>query len=138
MIAEQVALWLHAQGVVDYRADVAGGNCFIDHVPDAPDQLLSLWGTPGPRPDGRLGWDIVGLQARCRGTSDPKVSSDKCLEIYDWLHGRDDFTLPDGTYVVGITAVQSSPMPIGQDKNGRHEHTMNFDIDVRALTRNRE
>jgi hypothetical protein len=39
MISRALAKWLDAHALIAYRED-AGGDCFLEHLPDAPDEAV--------------------------------------------------------------------------------------------------
>lgn len=136
-LLDGLARWLDAQGLVTYDATGATGCCFIEAVPQAPNEcvVLSLYG--GDVPDSRLGYDSPQLQVRTRGTADPRTSRAVNAQIRAALHGLGPVSLPDGTLLLSCNASQGAPAPIGLDKSGRHEHVTNYDLEVRAVTEHR-
>lgn len=138
MIAEVVARWLTDRGLIDYRPDADGGDTFIGFMPDKPDEAVSITGVPGPEPDMRLGWDTKAVQVRVRGGRDPVPAHAKAEAIFGELHGLHDVDML-GTWVVGCRSLQSEPASLGLDVTGqRMEYSINFEIEVRALTPHRE
>ena len=123
-------------GVYDPTGQAQAGDwsIFIEHLPDAPDRAIALTLYTGSAPDGALAYDQPRLQVRVRGTTDPRVSRQRCTAIYGELHGLCTTTLPDGTDLETCFAT-GTPASMGQDANRRHEHVVNFDLDVQAPTR---
>lgn len=138
-LLDGLARHLQAQGLVDYQTATAGGDCFLETMPSTPDEavVLSTY-DDGREPDAGLGYDEPRVQVRVRGTKDPRVSRQRCKDIYAKLHGLGEVTLPDGTELILSVALQNGPASIGTDANGRHEHVCNFRMEHRALTEHRE
>lgn len=137
-LLEGLALHLQDRGLVTYRPADAGGDCFLDHMPQAPDEAVVLTAYDDARePDSRLGYDEPRIQVRVRGTSNPLISRERCADIFAELHGLGPVTLPDGTRLILSVALQGGPAGIGTDENGRHEHTVNFRMEIRSVTTHR-
>lgn len=109
----------------------------VENVPQSPPQVVVLRPYGGAEADAKLGYDQPNIQIRVRGDEDPRTSRDRAQAIYDDLHGRARFTLPNGVPVMLAVGLQSGPIPIGRDENGRHEHTLNLSIEHRNVTTNR-
>jgi hypothetical protein len=120
-----IALYLDSLGLLDYDPDGVSGDCFIDGLPPVPDSVVALTGYGLGEPDPLEGDDESGLQVRARGGPDPRVSRQRCKAIYSALQGLAGIALPDGTWLIFCTAVQT-PTSLGVDANGRHEHVVNF------------
>ncbi|MFI1191541.1 minor capsid protein [Streptomyces californicus] len=131
-----VAQLLAARGLVTYDPDGTTGDLFIETMPPAPDAAVALWLYDGEAPDTLNAYDRPRLQVRVRGGPDPRVSRRRCRAIYSALHGLAGVELPDGTWLV-LAAARATPAPMGPDSSGRHEHVVNFDLDVSAPTDHR-
>lgn len=107
-------------------------------MPPTPDEavVLTIY-DDGSESDSKLGYDEPRVQVRVRGTKDPRVSRQRCKAIRDELHGLGETTLPDGTSLILSVALQNAPASIGIDANGRHEHSCNFRMEIRAVTPHR-
>lgn len=134
MIGTSIAEYLDALGLVDYRANGVGGDCFIDTTPQSPDVAVVIFGTGSSGSDFHHGYDAPTVQIMVRGGADPRVSHSRAVEIYEALHGLGHTVLPDGTKVLSCTAVQSAPIGLGHDDNGRHRHAINYQLDIYAPT----
>jgi hypothetical protein len=128
-LLDGLAQYLHGLGLVNYRPDDVGGDCFTDHLPEAPDAAVALTGYGLGVPDPLNADDETGLQVRARGGPDPRVSRQRCQAIYSALHGLAEVMLPDGTWLILCTAIQT-PTSLGVDATGRHEHVINFRLNV--------
>lgn len=114
-----------------YAADEVG---ILDRViPSTPDRVITL--AVYPVGAGVLGLaDVtVGLQARIRGTTDPRVCGDIADAVYDLWHGASNLT------VGGISVVQiyrPSYSPLTQDANQRWETSHNYYVEAMRPTSN--
>lgn len=139
MLAVELATYLDDQGLVTFSATAAGGDCFVEKLPQSPDEAVAIMSTGGWREDGKLGYDSPTLQLVVRGTKDPQAGFERAVALYDALHGLHAVELVDGgTYVVGCWAQQSAPIRLGPDDNGRYEYSINLLLHVRSLTMHRE
>ncbi|MFD4659341.1 minor capsid protein [Kitasatospora sp. NPDC058444] len=131
-VLDSLARYLQAAGLLTYDPTGVKGDCFIELMPPAPDRAvqLSLYGAGVPDPLN--GWDERSLQVRVRGTADPRVSRARAEAILSALHGLAGIELPDGLWLV-LCIAQQTPAPLGVDAAGRHEHVVNFRLDVEAL-----
>jgi hypothetical protein len=137
-LLDGLARHLQELGLVDYETAGTGGDLFLETMPPAPDEAVALTVyDDGQEPDSKLGYDEPRVQVRVRGTSDPRVSRQRCKAIRDELHGLGPITLPDGTELILSVALQNAPASIGIDQRGRHEHVANFRMEVRAVTTHR-
>jgi len=134
MLADAVATYLDGEGLVDYRPTTAGGDCFIGLIPSGPDRAVVLADTGGEEGHLEHGYDMRYVQARVR-SKDLTDASDWAYSLYDELIGLRQEAL-GSTYLVACWSFP--PGYIGQDKNGRHEFTMNMRLEVRAKTTHRE
>ncbi|MFJ1708574.1 minor capsid protein [Kitasatospora sp. NPDC088346] len=132
-LLDQLARYLQSAGLLTYDPTGTRGDTFIETMPQSPDRAvqLSLYGAG--EPDALNGWDERALQVRVRGTADPRISRARAEAIYEALHGLAGIELPGGTWLV-LCVAQQTPSPIGIDATGRHEHTVNFRLDVEATT----
>lgn len=137
MIAVGIARYLESLGLLNFDEAGVTGDTFIETMPSEPDEAVMVVAMPGPGADSKLGYDHPGVQIMVRGTQDPRESWNRARAIYDALHGLGPITLPDDTRLISCVCLQSGPVPIGKDSNGRFEHTLNFDTEVRALTAHR-
>jgi len=97
--------------------------------------VLTLYG--GPEPDSKLPYDEPSLQLRVRGGPDPRPSRARAEAIRSELHGLGPVTLPDGTLLLSCIAEQAAPASMGVDQSGRHEHVVNFRLEVLSRTTHR-
>lgn len=135
-LLDGLARHLHDRGLVDYQPDAAGGDCYLDTMPQTPDQVVVLTLYGGLEADSRLPYDEPRLQVRTRGTTSRKTSYDRAQLVYDELNGLGPLTLPDGTRLLLAYALQT-PASLGLDDNGRHGHTTNYQLEVVAPTAHR-
>ena len=137
MLAVELAKYLDALGLVKYDEAGSTGDVYIGQLPSVPDNLVAIYPTGGPGSDQKLGYDSPSVQVIVRNVNIVSADS-KAREIYDALHGISSISLPDGTWTVSCHGIQSGPVYIGQDKNDRHEFSLNFMLEVRNKNANRE
>ncbi|MFB6618227.1 minor capsid protein [Streptomyces sp. NPDC085524] len=135
-LLDGIARLLAAAGHAAYDPAGTSGDLFIENMPPAPDAAVALWLYDGEAPDARSAYDRPRLQVRVRGGPDPRTSRARCRAIYGELHGLAGVRLADGTWLV-LSAARGTPAPLGPDASGRHEHVVNFDLDVSAPTTHR-
>ncbi|RMB83648.1 minor capsid protein [Streptomyces shenzhenensis] len=128
-----LARYLAGLDLLTYDPDGITGDTFIETMPPAPDQAVALTLYDGTPPQARDEADTPRLQVRVRGTADPRVSRARCTALYRALHGIAGVELPDGTHLT-LAVARGTPAPMGLDSTGRHEHVVNFDLDVSGPT----
>lgn len=144
MIAAALARHLTTAGIVDYRANDAGGDTFIDHTPSKPDRAVTITGYRANDVDGGSalhGYDEPVIQIKTRAAT-PRAAHDLAKAIYSELVGLTSRTIAedtvDETYVVLVTSEQGAPYHLpGVDENGRHEYVVNVAVHHRSLTTHR-
>lgn len=137
MLASEVAEWI-GDNITNCSFDTSGvtGNVFISTMPSSPDTVVMV-SEYGGTVDDKNPFSDINVQARVRGTKDPRVSYNIAKEIFDELQGLTNTTLiSSGSRVIKVVA-QNTPIDIGRDDNGRHEWTINFNIEVRDIGTNR-
>ncbi|MFF6940469.1 minor capsid protein [Streptomyces lavendulae] len=135
-LLDGLARHLAARGHARYDPLGKEGDLFIESVPSAPDVCVVLGVyDDGTIQDSRIGYDIVPVQVRVRGTTDPRVSRARANAIRSELHGLGPVVLPDGTDL--LLAVARTVAGLGVDDNRRHEHAFNMQVQVRAVTAHR-
>ncbi|WP_371652497.1 MULTISPECIES: minor capsid protein [unclassified Streptomyces] len=133
-LLDSLARLLTVKGHATYRPDGIGGDLFIENMPPAPDAAVGLWLYDGGAQDTLNPCDTRRLQVRVRGGPDPRASRRRCEAIYSELHGLAGIQLPpDGPWLI-LASARGTPAPMGPDSTGRHEHVVNFDLDVSAPT----
>ncbi len=135
-LAEGIAKYLTARGLLNYQPDGPGGDTFVDTMPPQPDQAVALTLYGGPEPDPESADDEVSLQVRIRGTEDPRLSRRRSQAIYSVLHGAAGLTLPNGDFLI-LSIAQQTTTALGIDTNGRHEHVVNYRMTYTNQTENR-
>lgn len=137
-LLDGLARYLDERSLVDYDPTGAGGDCFFEQMPSAPDEavVLTIY-DGGAESDSLLPYDEPRVQVRVRGTTDPRVSRRRCRAIRSALHGLGPVTLPDGTEVILAVCIQGDAAHMGADENRRHEHTANFRVEVHNPTAHR-
>tara|TARA_R100001460_G_C3512970_1_gene171677 strand:- start:261 stop:677 length:417 start_codon:yes stop_codon:yes gene_type:complete len=137
MLASEVAEWI-GTNVTSCSFDTTGvtGNVFISTLPSSPDTVVMV-SEYGGIVDDKNPFSDINVQTRVRGTKDPRVGYNIAKEIFDELQGLTNTTLiSSGSHVIKVNAL-NTPIDIGRDDNGRHEWTVNFQIEVRDVGTNR-
>jgi hypothetical protein len=138
-ITEQVARLLAQLGLGTYDDTGGTGNIFLTQSADSPDVALTVARYGGIESDSLLGYDQPTLQIRVRGT-DADASAPEALaqQIYDQLHGMMQRVLPGGTYLVLCIGTNGGPVYIGPDLKNRFEWTVNFRMEIRNQSAQRQ
>lgn len=135
-----LAAYLDTAGVGDWRPDgsaYAAGEVaiVIRGIPQQPDRLITL--APYPVDSTRfrgMADHTLAIQARIRGTTDPRVCDDLADDIFDQLDSLTGVTLGG---VPIVQAWRQSYTSLGQDGNGRWEASHNYYFDVMRPTANK-
>lgn len=135
-LLDGIARLLDERGHATYDPAGVSGDLFVELMPPSPDTAVGLWLYDGGQQDARNAYDTPRLQVRVRGGPDPRVSRQRCHAIYGELHGLSGVALADGTWLI-LAASRGTVAPMGPDSSGRHEHVVNFDLDVSAPTTHR-
>lgn len=131
-LTEEIAQLLHNLGLGVYKADgTAGGTIYLTRLPQTPDIAIAVARYAGPEADAKLPYDEPRIQIRTRGSkTDTRIGETKAQQIYDALHGMSSRTLPGGTWLLQVVAVQSGPVYMGVDGNGRDEWVVNVRTEI--------
>lgn len=143
MIAAAVAK--HLAATVDgltYTPTATTGNVFLAHMPSTPDIAVMVMPTGGVREDGLDPHATPTVQVVVRGAMHGhRASHDMATTILGELAGLDLATLDedgdDEVFVVGATATQSAPLPMGADSNDRPEWSLNIELQVHSPSTHR-
>lgn len=139
MLLTEIAQYLHNQGIVMFDETGVSGDCFISVLPSSPDSVVAIFPSGGDGSDVKLGYDSPTVQVIVRGTQDPRPTLSRAQDIYNALHGfHSDSFIVNGLYVVSCQGIQSGPTHIGRDENGRHENSLNFELEIRNQSTHRE
>lgn len=135
---DPLAARLAAAGVGDYATDraldPAKPAIALLTLPESPDSAVALTPYPGPEPDSREGDEYPRMQVRVRA-GDVLAALDLDRAVFAVLQAT------PGGFPVGLTgwelsdcyALQSDPMPMGVDGNGRPEFVRNYQLTVHAV-----
>jgi hypothetical protein len=127
MLALDVAQYLDTLAVVTFDASGVSGNCFLETLPHKPDLAVMVKSTGGPAPSASNPHNRPTLQFLVRGSSDPRPAQALAQAIWTALHHLTETELtPGGTYVGHAWAMQSEPVSLGTDEQGRHEYSVNI------------
>lgn len=135
---DPLAARLAAAGVGDYATDraldPAKPAITLLLLPESPDAAAALTPYPGPEPDSREGDEYPRLQVRVRA-GDVLAALDLDRDVFDVLQavpGMFPITL-GGWVLTDCYALQSEPMPMSQDENGRPEYVRNYQLTVHTV-----
>ncbi len=132
MLLSELAQFLHNNNWGVYDSEGVDGNIFISTTPNNPDTIIALYPTGGLISDVKLLYDKVSVQVWVRGTSNPSVGNSLAQNIYNELHGfYNDCFVEEGFYIISVIGMQSSPIHVGQDVDGRHQYSINFHIEFK-------
>ena len=144
MIACALAKQLASQGLVTY-SEAAGGDCFLEHLPDAPDAAVMVRSTGGNplAAQATWGYDEPTLQLLVRGApNDPTTPLERTQALYGTLQGLRYATLdsggPDEVFLIVCTSLQTAPAGVGPDEKSRYRYSLNLALHVRSLTAHRD
>lgn len=138
MLIAEIAQYLNAQGIGVFESGGLGGDIFIESCPSSPDNVIYITGTGGPQGDGKFPVDRPTLQIIVRGGVNPIAAQSRAQSIYNILHGFHHARFcDDGYWIVGCWGIQSSPTHIGVDDLGRHEYSLNFQLEIENITAHR-
>lgn len=145
MISRALAKYLDAAGLAVYDPTGTTGDCFLEHLPDAPDEALMVLSTGGNPTSAAAtwGWDEPTVQLMVRGApEDPETPHAQAQALYNELQGLRYRTLDSGgadeVRLIICESPQSAPFDLGRDEKGRYRYTLNFALHVRALTTHRD
>jgi hypothetical protein len=125
---ESIATW-DASGA--YTSTQVGVT--LNVIPEAPDQIVAIT-VYDVTDHAELNDSTLGVQIRLRGTRDPRSVLDRDDAIFNVFEGMRETTI-NGVALV-IMARQSS-LPLGRDKNDRHEHSSTYYAQIAHPTRYR-
>lgn len=144
MFARAVAKYLSAISsgpLASYVYTESGASTIgVGNTPDTPDAVIGVMPDGGRAQLTKVPYDLPSVQVIVRG-SDPAAAHDVAVAVMEALSCLDGVTLDDGgadeVYLVGMTAAQSHPIPMGFDDARRPEFSVNFDATITAPTTNR-
>lgn len=132
MILHEMAQYLHNQSILDYDTTGITGHTFISVLPSSPDIAVALYARGGSPSDSKLGYQAPSIQIIVRGGQDPREGYLLADSIYHEVHGfRNNSFIPGGRWIVSCLGAQSGPIHLGRDTNGRHEYSLNFNLDIK-------
>lgn len=126
-----------------FAEGAATGNVFRGRFPAISEQSLAVIGTGGLPEMSNLPTAHPTIQVLVRGDADDQDSADTlALWVIDQLDCLDRVLLDDGgpdeVWLIGCTALQSEPIPLGFDDLTRcYELSTNFQLHVHQPTTHR-
>jgi hypothetical protein len=138
-LTEQIARLLAGLGLGTYDDAGSTGNIFLTQAPDQPDAAITVARYGGIESDSLLGYDQPTIQIRVRGNdADASASEALAQRVYDQLEGMNMRILPGGTYLLLCIGTNGGPAYIGPDLRNRFEWTVNFRMEVRNQSPQRQ
>lgn len=143
MLAAAIAKYLADEvSGLTYTPTATTGNVFLAHMPAGPDVAVAVMPTGGGPEASFIPTDSPSVQVIIRGERHAhRASYALARTVYSTLTCLDNVLLDedgdDEVWVVGCTARQSDPIPMGVDSNDRPEWSTNYDLIVHAPTANR-
>lgn len=136
MTVQEIAQYLDDQGIGTYDEVGDAGDIFLCVLPDEPGAAIMLRPTGGAQGDGKLTLDRETVQIVIRGADlDPVPPGNRAQSVYDLLHGfHHQSFIAGGAWILNCRAVQPAAH-VGRDENGRHEYSINFEIDLENTNR---
>ncbi len=114
---------------LDY-SETDGGNVFVAHLPKTPHQVVSIYSRPGPEASALHPYDSPHYQIIFRSDASPLWCIEMFDLVYSCLHAKRNVTLPNGTYLVWALCMQSSPVHLAPDENGRYRLSLNVKAEI--------
>ncbi|WP_067184622.1 minor capsid protein [Microtetraspora niveoalba] len=138
-LLEEFAALLAALGLGTYKADGStGGTIFLTVLPASPDRAMAVARYGGPESAATDDYDEPSIQVRVRGpATDARIAEQDAQAVYDKLHAIGSRVLAGGTWLQDAIGVQSGPIYVGRDQNGRHEYTVNLRCEISRPSVNR-
>ena len=121
-----IAAYLASNGL-----GTTGSTIFVNTRPATPDNIISVFGYAGSPPErthDTSGNSRPGIQVWVRDTS-AGTGRTRIESVFNMLDGITNTTL-SGTFFLAVQANQS-PIPMGDDENGRKQFVVNFSTIVR-------
>lgn len=131
-VLDGLARKLHADGRGHYDPDTAAPDGVVlislAGMPPTKGEAIALYPYTGPdAPDSRNAWSYPRMQVRAR-SADPLAAQQLLADVFASLQGYGPVTLEGGVFLQDCHALESGPMSMGTDDNGRHEYTQNYQL----------
>lgn len=143
MLHMALAKWLPTV-VDDLTIDATGvtGNVYVGWMPSGPDLAVAVMPSGGDPQLSQIPTDLPVAQFLVRGEREDLAGAYALARsIYSEVTCLDLVTLDDAgddeVYVVTATALQTDPIPLGQDDNQRFGFSVNVRFRVHAPTAHR-
>jgi len=137
MLIKKLAKYLEEKDVGTFKGDDTGGTIYLEKLPDVPNDIVGIFSSPVDfEPHPKFGYNNPKVQIIVRGNTMVEAH-DKAETIVNLLHSL-SMTEFEDVYIVSVFATDSIPAFIGKDVKGRYEYSLNFEIDFRNKTLERE
>ena len=128
-LLEELAFYLHNEGLGIYHPETTGGNIFLETLPADPDECIGIYTRGGLGGDVFLETTTSNIQFIIRNRNKLEAL-DIGYKIVKKLCGFNTKSLVDGGYqILDINAPQGVPVYLDVDKAGRHEYSINFEVE---------
>lgn len=129
-IAEQIATYIDAQGILNYNPSGTDSEIYFDNQPEKG-SVLTLYNSKGSYSKTTLGYKRVGMLIIYKGTNNPVASYDKANEVFEALQGLNGYFVSGQNYIVSCISNDGGPGRLGVDKKANYEYGMNFVIEFK-------
>ena len=138
-VITDVMKYLADKGIVSYSETGGTNNIFMGRLPAEPSFAVAVNPSGGYSASIKHAYDSPTIQILVRGDLDPRTGYEKAMQIYDALHGFGGGSFVEGGHwIVKCEGIQSEPVYLGEDDNGRHMYTLNFALEVKRPSRHRK
>lgn len=136
MLSAALARHLTTLGLVTFDADT-GVDCFLEDLPLDPVAAVGIYSQSGSQPRNRERIRRPGLQIIVRGDDTGGRARSGFERAHAIMVALDDTAhvtwadgTPDAARVAWCLALQSAPVDLGTDENGRPRWSVRFDVEL--------
>jgi hypothetical protein len=126
VLVDDIGAALVAANIGHTTATAADWRIYFGYLQDPPDRAICIYETGGEMPETNWLIDRPSFQIRVRGNPDDyQAVRTKIQDVFNLLHAGE---VAVGTDYVFIYAVQSGPIPLGQDEKRRPHLVQNYKV----------
>lgn len=128
-LLEQFAQYIHNRGIGIYHPDTTDGNIFLEMLPADPDECIGVYVRGGQ--DGDVLQETIrsNIQFIVRGRIKLEALDKGCKIIREFCGFNTRTLVDNGLFILDIHAPQSVPVYLDVDKAGRHEYSINLEVE---------